>query len=315
MVDDRGAAAVAKECAVGGPGGRPARGARRVRGAGGRRRSSAPPHRLLRSRGVPLGRRRPALVGAQRAATARCSPWTGPSGSSRVLAPSEAPMGIGEVAEMTGLPQGTAHRLLHSLQSRGYVRQDSSRKYSVGTAALRLGDAAQRSLARNARPHLSDLVAISGETANLAVLEGNDVVCVAQAPSPHTLRMFAEVGRHVPPHSTAVGKVLLAAMPRERALGLLRRTGLPRRTDQTITELGAFARELDTVLNHGWAADEEEQEVGVRCLAVPVGHGEDAVAAISLSGPAERFNGGREPGLVEAMGRVAQRFADELLGP
>jgi len=224
-------------------------------------------------------------------------------------------MGIGEVAEMTGLPQGTAHRLLHSLQSRGYVRQDSSRKYSVGTAALRLGDAAQRSLARNARPHLSDLVAISGETANLAVLEGNDVVYVAQAPSPHTLRMFAEVGRHVPPHSTAVGKVLLAAMPRERALGLLRRTGLPRRTDQTITELGAFARELDTVLNHGWAADEEEQEVGVRCLAVPVGHGEDAVAAISLSGPAERFNGGREPGLVGAMGRVAQRFADELLGP
>jgi IclR family acetate operon transcriptional repressor len=211
-------------------------------------------------------------------------------------------MGIGEVAEMTGLPQGTAHRLLHSLQSRGYVRQDSSRKYSVGTAALRLGDAAQRSLARNARPHLSDLVAISGETANLAVLEGNDVVYVAQAPSPHTLRMFAEVGRHVPPHSTAVGKVLLAAMPRERALGLLRRTGLPRRTDQTITELGAFARELDTVLNHGWAADEEEQEVGVRCLAVPVGHGEDAVAAISLSGPADRFNGGREPGLVEAMG-------------
>jgi IclR family acetate operon transcriptional repressor len=112
-----------------------------------------------------------------------------------------------------------------------------------------------------------------------------------------------------------VGKVLLAAMPRERALGLLRRTGLPRRTDQTITELGAFARELDTVLNHGWAADEEEQEVGVRCLAVPIGHGEDAVAAISLSGPAERFNGGREPGLVGAMGRVAQRFADELLGP
>jgi len=232
-----------------------------------------------------------------------------------VLARSEAPMGIGEVAEMTGLPQGTAHRLLHSLQSRGYVRQDSSRKYSVGTAALRLGDAAQRSLARNARPHLSDLVAISGETANLAVLEGNDVVSVAQAPSPHTLRRFAEVGRHVPPHSAAVGKVLLAAMPRERALGLLRRTGLPRRTDQTITELGAFARELDTVLNHGWAADEEEQEVGVRCLAVPIGHGEDAVAAISLSGPAERFNGGREPGLVEAMGRVAQRFADELLGP
>lgn len=231
-----------------------------------------------------------------------------------VLTRSDGPMGIGEVAEQAGLPQGTVHRLLRSLQLRGYVHHDASRKYSVGTAALRLGDAAQRSLARSARPHLSELVAISGETANLAVLEGKQVVYVAQVSSPHTLRMFAEVGRHVPPHSTAVGKVLLAAMPHPRALALLRRTGLPRRTDHTITALDAFERELDAVRRNGWAADEEEQELGVRCVAVPVGALDQAAAAISLSGPAERFNGGRTPGLVEAMERVAQRFAAELFG-
>ncbi|MCW2844059.1 MAG: IclR family transcriptional regulator [Nocardioides sp.] len=219
------------------------------------------------------------------------------------------PLGVGELSDLTGLPQGTAHRLLQSLQQRGYVRRDASRKYSVGTSAMRLADAAQRSLARSARPYLAELVTLSGETANLAVMEGDDVVYVAQVSSPHTLRMFAEVGRHVPPHSTAVGKVLLAAMPREQALAVLRRTGLPARTPATITEVGAFATELDLVAGRGWAADDEEQETGVRCVAVPVGGPGPTLAAMSLSGPSERFAGGRDRDLVEAMRQVATGFA------
>nr|WP_281385950.1 IclR family transcriptional regulator C-terminal domain-containing protein [Nocardioides luti] len=121
--------------------------------------------------------------------------------------------------------------------------------------------------------------------------------------------MFAEVGRHVPPHSTAVGKVLLAALPRERALAVVRRTGLAPRTAATITDLDAFAAELDLVARQGWAADEEEQEVGVRCVAVPVGAARDAVAALSLSGPADRFAGGGDPDLVARMQEVGAAFA------
>jgi len=226
------------------------------------------------------------------------------------LAADERPVGIAELVDLTGLPQGTVHRLLQSLHQRGYVRRDAARKYSLGTSAVRLADAAQRAMVRSARPHLAELVAISGETANLAVLEGDDVVYVAQVPSPHTLRMFAEVGRHVPPHSTAVGKVLLAGMPRERALAVLRRTGLAARTPTTITDLDAFGTELDLVTVQGWAADEEEQEAGVRCVAVPVGAPGAALAALSLSGPADRFAGGRTAGLVEEMQRVARAFTD-----
>ena len=226
------------------------------------------------------------------------------------LAQADKSLGVGELADVTGLPQGTVHRLLQSLHQRGYVRRDAARKYSLGTSAVRLADAAQRAMVRGARPHLAELVAISGETANLAVLEGDDVVYVAQVPSPHTLRMFAEVGRHVPPHSTAVGKVLLAGMPRERALAVLRRTGLAARTPATITDLDAFGTELDLVTVQGWAADEEEQEAGVRCVAVPVGAPGAALAALSLSGPADRFAGGRTAGLVEEMQRVARAFTD-----
>ncbi len=230
------------------------------------------------------------------------------------LARSDGPTGLGGLAAVTGLPQGTAHRLLRSLQARGYVRHDADRKYSLGAAAFRLGDAALRSLAHSARPYLTRLVEHTGETANLSVLEGDDVVYVAQVPSPHTLRMFAEVGRHVPPHSTASGKVLLAALPPEEAAALVRRAGLPRMTAHTITDAQVFREELDRARARGWASDEGEQEQGVRCVAVPVGRGGEVFAAISLSGPAERFSGAAQDGLVEHMQRVAGEFAAASLG-
>ncbi len=228
------------------------------------------------------------------------------------LAASEVALGLGEVAGRAGLAQGTAHRLLHSLQVRGYVRRDSSRRYSVGLASLALADAVQRSLARQAQQFLGELVAWSGETANLAVLEGDDAVYVAQVPSPHTLRMFAEVGRHVPLHSTAVGKVLLAAMPVDRARSLLRRAGTPRSTPRTLTDLDELLADLAVVRHQGWAADEEEQEVGVRCVAVPVTDGSRVAAAMSLSGPAERFAGVRTDGLLDRLTDVATRLSAAL---
>lgn len=231
-----------------------------------------------------------------------------------VMARADRPLGVGELAVSTGLAQGTAHRLLRTLQTRGYVRHDAARKYSLGAAAFVLGDAAQRSLARSARPHLTELVTLSGETANLAVLEGDEVVYLAQVPSPHSLRMFAEVGRHVPVHTTAVGKVLLAAMPPDRAMALVTRTGLAPQTPNSITDLEAFMYEVAATRERGWAADEGEQEVGVRCAAVPVGHGSTVVAAMSVSGPADRFAGVETVGLLEQMTRIAAEFAGTVMG-
>ncbi len=225
------------------------------------------------------------------------------------LAQADGPLGVAQLAARTGLPVGTTHRLLAGLQSRGYVRHDAARKYSVGSSALRLADAAQRALARGVRPMLARLVELSGETANLAVLEGVDAVYLAQVSSPHTLRMFAEVGRHVPPHSTAVGKVLLAALPREAALEVLRVTGLPARTPSTITELAALEAELDQVAERGWAADEQEQETGVRCVAVPLFDRGTVVAAVSLSGPAERFPAAADADLLAALLSATRSFS------
>jgi IclR family acetate operon transcriptional repressor len=220
--------------------------------------------------------------------------------------------GLSEIANRTGLPYGTIHRLLQTLLARGYVRQESDRRYALGGALVRLGGAAERMLAVWAEPYLAKLVEMSGETANLAVLEGDFVVYVAQVPSPRRLRMFAEVGRRVLPHSTAVGKVLLAERP--DAAAVFRRTGLPRRTDRTIVALDALLDELGRVRAQGYALDLGEEENGVHCMAVPVHDGGRTFAAMSVSGPADRIAAMDREELAATLRKVADDFGDAVFG-
>ncbi|MEV4474486.1 IclR family transcriptional regulator [Nonomuraea salmonea] len=222
--------------------------------------------------------------------------------------------GLSEIAARTGLPYGTIHRLLQTLLSRGYVRQESDRRYALGGGLVRLGGIAESMVGVWAQPYLTKMVELSGETANLAVLEGDFVVYVAQVPSPRRLRMFAEVGRRVLPHSTAVGKVLLAGRPAAEALAVFERTGMPRRTPNTITELPAMQAELEVVSSRGYALDLGEEELGVHCLAVPVRDGSRVVAAMSVSGPAERIDALDRDELAAGMREIASQFGDEL-GP
>ncbi|WP_240776748.1 IclR family transcriptional regulator [Nonomuraea basaltis] len=221
--------------------------------------------------------------------------------------------GLSEIAARTGLPYGTIHRLLQTLLARGYVRQESDRRYALGGGLVRLGGIAESMVGVWAQPYLTKMVELSGETANLAVLEGDFVVYVAQVPSPRRLRMFAEVGRRVLPHSTAVGKVLLAGRPAD-AVAVFERTGMPRRTPNTITDISAMLAELNLVRTRGYAMDLGEEELGVHCLAVPVWDGARVVAAMSVSGPAERIDALDRDELAEGLRKIALDFGNEL-GP
>jgi IclR family acetate operon transcriptional repressor len=228
-----------------------------------------------------------------------------------LLAEAGSPLPISELTQRSGLSLGTAHRLLATLAARGYVRQDADRRYVLGTALLPLGDAATQLLSSRALPHMSELAQACGETVNLAVLEDDHVVYLAQAPGRHRMRMFTQVGRRVLPHSTAVGKVLLAWHEEEQVRRVVQRFGLPQRTSRTITDPAAFSAELGRVRDCGWAIDDEEEEPGVRCLAVPVGPGPRAVAAVSVSAPSSRLDSG-QPEVVSALRRVADELARSL---
>ncbi|WP_410605682.1 IclR family transcriptional regulator [Amycolatopsis sp. lyj-90] len=214
---------------------------------------------------------------------------------------------LSELATLSGLPMPTIHRLIRTLVDLGYVRQNTNRRYALGARLIRLGENASMQFGSWARPLLAELVDEVGETANLAVLERDEVVYVAQVPSKHSMRMFTEVGRRLLPHGTGVGKAMLAHLPSDDVTALLSRTGMPSYTEHTFTDQGALLRELAKIAQQGYALDEAEQELGVRCVAVAV-PGAPVPAAVSVSGPSGRLT----MEAVERIAPVVQRIATSL---
>jgi IclR family acetate operon transcriptional repressor len=125
--------------------------------------------------------------------------------------------------------------------------------------------------------------------------------------------MFTEVGRRVLPHSTGVGKALLAHTPGQQVRALLARTGMPATTEKTITTPEAFLSALEEVRRLGYAMDDNEQEIGVRCLAVTV-PGSPTAAAISVSGPAGRLTEATKERIVPVLQQVAKELSQALTG-
>ncbi|MFD7921659.1 IclR family transcriptional regulator [Streptomyces sp. NPDC059740] len=220
-------------------------------------------------------------------------------------------VGLSELSASSGLPLPTIHRLMRTLVSCGYVRQQPNRRYSLGPRLIRLGENASRLLGTWARPHLARLVEETGETANMALLDGDEIVYVAQVPSRHAVRMFTEVGRRVLPHTTGVGKALLANVPAEEVRALLGRTGMPAATDRTITDPDSFLEALGRVRQAGYAVDDSEQEIGVRCLAVAVPDSPSA-AAISISGPTGRLTEAATDSFVPVLQEIAAQLSRTL---
>jgi IclR family acetate operon transcriptional repressor len=220
-------------------------------------------------------------------------------------------VGLSELSETSGLPLPTIHRLLRTLVQRGYVRQLPSRRYALGPGLMRLGESAAVLTSSWARPHLAALVDAVGETANLALLDGDRAVYVAQVPSRHSMRMFTEVGRRVHLHCTGVGKALLAHLPDQEVLAVVARAGLPVRTDSTIATPEALLRELAEVRGRGYAVDDGEQEVGVRCFALVV-PGTSTPTAVSVSGPAARVTEDSAGRIVPLLRGTADALATEL---
>ncbi len=205
-----------------------------------------------------------------------------------LLAGAGGQLSISHLASQSRLPMTTIHRVLRTLAARGYVRQELSKVYTLGPRLIHLGGTASRLLGAWSRPYLDRLVEATGESASLTVLDADEVVYVAQVPSPHYLRMFTEVGRRAPAYCTAAGKALLGQLDDTRVRAALARTGTPAHTPRTITEPDAVLDHIRLVRAQGYAVDDGEHAVGVRCIAVPVSGG-PRIMALSISGPEGRL--------------------------
>jgi IclR family acetate operon transcriptional repressor len=217
---------------------------------------------------------------------------------------------LGDLAAACGLPAPTLHRLAGTLADRGYLRQLPDRRYSLGSRLVPLGADAHAVLGERALPVLRGLAELTGESANLAVLTQGRAEYVAQAPGRHTMRTFTEVGNRVALHCTGVGKALLAAVAPAQASRLIGTAPLAAQTPGTITDPAALHAELTLIRARGYALDEGEMEVGVRCVAV--GLPGSAPMAVSVSGPAARMTDDLITAAVSALRTAAEQLRHQL---
>jgi DNA-binding IclR family transcriptional regulator len=218
-------------------------------------------------------------------------------------------LGVSDIARRLGVAKSTAHRLLQTLASRGFVEQDSQTgQYRLGMHVYELGALA---LARNelrhvALPTLRQVAATTGLTVNFSVADGPDVVFVERIENPDGVRLLGHFGRRLPSHTTSSGKAI-AAWNSEADLAR-RRAGFPPRVSKTVRTEADWVRCLENVRKHGYAVSHSESFDGASSVAVPVMSRRVAIASVSVFGPTEAIQPQVErlvPVLVAASRRIA----------
>lgn len=224
----------------------------------------------------------------------------------------EAPDGLGitELAEMFEVDKGSMSRVLQTLSSYGFAEKaEKTRKYLLGPQIVRLSRTVltRMPLRETAKPYLQKLVDLTGECAHIAILTRGEALYIDQAESPSALRVTTGVGTLAPLHCTALGKILMAyANP-----------PFPEHfesyTVRTITDPTAVRHHIDQVRTQGYAMDDEEYNLGVRCIAVPVFDYRDrCVAAIGISSPTSRLPLENVAGAVKTVKEVGQNLTARL---
>ncbi|OUS76642.1 IclR family transcriptional regulator [Paenibacillus sp. MY03] len=194
---------------------------------------------------------------------------------------------ITEIGARMGLHKSTVHSLVRTLQARGYMEQDAdSGKYRLGLRLIEKGQQVLQSMdiRQVAKPSLEQFTQRTGQTTHLVILDGDEGVYIDKVEGELAPIRYSRVGRRVMLHTSSVGKLLSAYQPDAWLDGLLKRYEFVRLTAKSITDAVEFRRELELVRECGYAVDNEENEIGVRCAAVPVfDHRGHTSAAISVS--------------------------------
>ena len=228
------------------------------------------------------------------------------------LAEIEGGATLTDIAQRVGLAASTAHRLLNTLEKMNYVHQDAELGvWTIGLKAFVVGSAfvSHRDFAIQSHSYLRRLMDQSGETANLSILDGYDVVFIGQVQCREIMRMLVKLGSRHPIHASGSGKAILAALPDDMIQDILAKHGLPRHTEHTIVTPDGLWNAIKLIRRHGYAYDDEEHALGLRCVAAAVyDEYSEPLGAISLAGPLSRLTDER----IRALGPLVARTAAEI---
>jgi DNA-binding IclR family transcriptional regulator len=211
-----------------------------------------------------------------------------------VLADLPEPVSLKTLAQGAGLHPSTAHRILAAMTSAAIVERHDAGTYVLGIRLLELGNLVKSriSIRQVALPYMQQLHEVIGEAVNLGIRHGDEIIYVERTSSGRSLvRVVYLVGGRAPLHLTSVGKLFLAADGLAEVRAYARRTGLPGKTPHSLTRIEALEKELDKIRRHEVAYDNEEAEIGLRCIAAPIRNDEGLlVAGLSVSAPSDRHN-------------------------
>jgi IclR family transcriptional regulator, acetate operon repressor len=219
---------------------------------------------------------------------------------------------LSDLAVRTGLSTSTVHRLLATLEKRRFVQFDRyESKWHVGARSFSVGAtfARRRNFTAQAMPYLRKLRDLTRETANLAVVDDQSIIVLTRIESREIMRSLTKVGGRVAMVASGVGKAVLATYSDEDVNAVICRQGMPRLTEKSIVRPGELFRELQTIRRQGYAVDDEEARMGLRCVAAVVySDCSEPLAAISVSGMTSRITDDRLP----TIGKTVREVAAEL---
>jgi IclR family acetate operon transcriptional repressor len=222
-----------------------------------------------------------------------------------------------DLAASTDMAASTAHRILMTLETHGIVAFDeNSQNWSVGVEAFRIGSSFTRRVrvADVGRGIMRELMEKTGETANLAIADDDEVVFVSQVETHAAIRAFFRPGTRGLMHASGIGKALLSEYTDAAVARVIARRGLTPFTPKTLTSTAALMADLAATRARGWSIDDEERNIGMRCLAAPIydANGE-AMAGVSISGPTVRMTDGKIAEFGPYVADAARRIS-ELVG-
>jgi DNA-binding IclR family transcriptional regulator len=224
---------------------------------------------------------------------------------------------LADLAREVELPKATVYRILTTLEGRGYLDRASNGSYRMAKKLfdLQRTEPLEQVLHRAAQPVMERLVGSCKETVNLGILDAGEVVVINTVESPQAVRMSSKIGNRRYPHTTALGKCLLAGMPDKEINRLIKLKGLVKVTAQTLITKTALTAELQKVRQQGWSLDNQENEIEGRCIGAPIhGPANKVIAALSISGPVFRMDLSRAKSLVPELKSACAEITKAVRG-
>lgn len=228
----------------------------------------------------------------------------------------EQDIGITELSQRVLMSKSTVYRFLQTMKSLGYVAQENeTEKYSLTLKLFELGAKSLQNvdLIRSADVQMRELSRLTKETIHLGALDEDSIVYIHKIDSMYNLRMYSRIGRRNPLYSTAIGKVLLAWRQTDEVRQILRNVQYIRNTPTTITSTEELLQALKKTCRQGYGEDNEEQEQGLLCLAVPVfDRFGQVIAGLSISFPALRFSADKSDDYVTMLHNSARNISEQM---